>query len=157
MKALPKQLINKNVQLISRAGSTVTSQEPERIEKSKTSFIILSFANFFKFLAINNVQLLGRVGGDPQKKGTEDRPVVIFSLATHLNYRYESGEFLQKTEWHRVVCFKPGLRDTIMNYLKKGQRVHVTGRITYGEIKGDDGSTRFTTAINADEVIFFHQ
>ncbi|CAH0561235.1 unnamed protein product [Brassicogethes aeneus] len=121
------------------SSSTTTTQEPPRIEKT-----------------INNVQLLGRVGADPQKKGSEDHPIAVFSLATHSNYRYESGEFLQRTEWHRVVCFKPGLRETILNYLKKGQRVHVTGRITYGEIKGEDGRPRSTTAIAADDVIFFN-
>lgn len=96
------------------------------------------------------------MGADPQQKGTADHPVVIFSVATNTNYRYESGELLQRTEWHRVVCFKPGLRDTVLNYLKKGQRVHVTGRITYGEIKGEDGNVKNTTAIAADDVIFFN-
>lgn len=96
------------------------------------------------------------MGSDPTKRGTESHPIAVFSLATHTNYRYDSGEFMQRTDWHRVVCFKPGLRETILNYLKKGQRVHVTGRITYGEIKGDDGTTRATTAIAADDVIFFH-
>lgn len=100
--------------------------------------------------------MLGRVGADPQRKGSDEHPVVAFSLATHTNYRYETGEFLQRTEWHRIICFKPGLRETIMNYLKKGQRVHVTGRITYGEIKGEDGKGRTTTAIAADDVVFFH-
>lgn len=80
---------------------------------------------------------------------------MVFSLATHTNYRYESGDFLQRTEWHRIICYKPGLRDTIMNYLKKGQRVHITGRITYGEVTDEDGKTRATTAINADDIIFF--
>lgn len=101
------------------------------------------------------MQLLGRVGADPQKKGTPEHPVVVFSLATHTNYRYESGEFMQRTEWHRVVCFKPGLRETVLNFLKKGQRVHVTGRITYGEIKDENGKNKSTTAIAADDVIFF--
>jgi single-strand DNA-binding protein len=121
------------------SGTTTTDHEPPRIEKS-----------------INSVQLLGRVGGDPQKKGSEEHPVVVFSLATHTNYRYESGQFLQRTEWHRIICFKPGLRETILNFLKKGQRVHVTGRITYGEVTGEDGKSKATTAIAADDVIFFH-
>lgn len=38
------------------------------------------------FLAINKVTLLGRVGADPQKRGTQEHPVVVFSLATHQNY-----------------------------------------------------------------------
>lgn len=61
---------------------------------------------------------------------------------------------MQRTEWHRVVCFKPGLREIVLNYLKKGQRVFVTGRITYGEIKLEDGQVKGTTAIAADDVIF---
>lgn len=109
------------------------------------------------FLAINTVQLLGRVGADPQRKGTDTHPIAVFSMATHTNYRYESGEFLQRTEWHRIVCFKPGLRETVWSYLKKGQRVLVNGRITYGDVTGEDGKPRTTTSIAADDVIFLTQ
>lgn len=45
------------------------------------------------FAAVNNVTLLGRVGADPQKRGSTQHPVVIFSLATHTNYKYETGKF----------------------------------------------------------------
>lgn len=40
---------------------------------------------------MNQVCLLGRVGGDPQKRGSEEHPVVVFSLATHTNYKYDGG------------------------------------------------------------------
>lgn len=63
---------------------------------------------------------------------------------------------MQKTDWHRVCIFKPTLRETVYNYLKKGQRIYVSGRLTYGEVKDDSGNTRTTTAIVADEVVFFH-
>ncbi|XP_071452384.1 single-stranded DNA-binding protein, mitochondrial isoform X2 [Hetaerina americana] len=106
---------------------------------------------------LNQVTLLGRVGADPQKRGTEEHPVVMFSLATHHNYKYESGDFMQKTEWHRVVVFKPGLRDSVYQYLTKGQRVYVAGRLTYGDVKDDAGITRTTTAVVADDVIFFQR
>lgn len=43
------------------------------------------------FVGINNVTLLGRVGADPQKRGTSEHPLIIFSLATHTNYKYETG------------------------------------------------------------------
>lgn len=66
-----------------------------------------------------------------------------------------SGEFVQRTDWHRICVFKPILRDTVYTYLKKGQRVYVSGKITYGEIKDEDGNARTTTAIVADDVIFF--
>ncbi|XP_066254119.1 single-stranded DNA-binding protein, mitochondrial [Euwallacea similis] len=141
LKLLPSYSVNllRNCNAFRLASSaTSTQQEPAKLEKT-----------------INQVTLLGRVGGDPQRKGSEEHPVAIFSLATHTNYRYDSGEFLQRTEWHRVVCFKPGLRETVLNFLKKGQRVHVTGRITYGEVKDDEGASRSTTAIAADDIIFF--
>ncbi|XP_053698260.1 single-stranded DNA-binding protein, mitochondrial [Sabethes cyaneus] len=103
---------------------------------------------------VNTVTLLGRVGADPQKRGNESHPVVTFSLATHSNYRYESGDWIQKTDWHRVVVFKPALRESVINYLRKGQRTMVTGKINYGEITDQEGKQRSTTSIIADDVIF---
>ncbi|XP_061705761.1 single-stranded DNA-binding protein, mitochondrial [Cydia pomonella] len=104
---------------------------------------------------INQVTLLGRVGADPQKRGTEERPVVNFPLATHFNYKYESGDMLHRTDWHRVSVFKPGLRDTVYKYLKKGQRVYVMGKLSYGEIKTEDGQIRTASTVIADDIIFF--
>ncbi|XP_008543907.1 single-stranded DNA-binding protein, mitochondrial [Microplitis demolitor] len=104
---------------------------------------------------LNQVCLLGRVGGEPQKRGTEEHPVVVFSLATHTNYKYEGGDYVQRTDWHRICVFKPYLRDNVYSNLKKGQRILVNGRLSYGEIKDDNGNPRPTTAVIADEVIFF--
>ncbi|KAF7993183.1 hypothetical protein HCN44_006243 [Aphidius gifuensis] len=103
-----------------------------------------------------NVQLLGRVGADPQKRGSEQHPVVVFSLATHTNYKTD-GELTQKTDWHRVCVFKPNLREAIYQHLTKGQRVMVNGRLSYGEIKDDSGMTKPTTAIIADDIVFFQR
>lgn len=64
---------------------------------------------------------------------------------------------MQKTEWHRISVFKPNLRESILTYLKKGQRVYVTGKLTYGEVKGEDGNMRTAASIIADDVIFFQQ
>lgn len=62
---------------------------------------------------------------------------------------------MQKTDWHRVCVFKPSLRETVYNYLRKGQRVMVNGRLSYGELKGEDGNTKTTTSIIADDIVFF--
>uniref|UniRef100_A0A0K8TSF7 Putative single-stranded dna-binding protein n=1 Tax=Tabanus bromius TaxID=304241 RepID=A0A0K8TSF7_TABBR len=106
---------------------------------------------------LNSVTLLGRVGADPQKRGNEEHPVVTFSLATHNNYRYESGDWSQRTDWHRIVVFKPNLRESVLEYLKKGQRTLVQGRITYGEITDQEGKQRLSTSIIADDVVFFRE
>lgn len=71
-------------------------------------------------------------------------------------FRYESGDWVQRTDWHRVVVFKPQLRESVQNYLKKGQRTLVTGKISYGEITDAEGKTRQSTSIIADDVIFFN-
>lgn len=69
--------------------------------------------------------------------------------------RYESGDWVQRTDWHRIVVFKPALRDSVQQYLKKGQRAMITGKISYGEITDQEGKPRVSTSIIADEVIFF--
>ncbi|XP_015926644.2 single-stranded DNA-binding protein, mitochondrial isoform X1 [Parasteatoda tepidariorum] len=104
--------------------------------------------------SINHVTLLGRVGTNPQARGSEAKPVVIFTLATNTNYKYDSGEFQQKTDWHRITVFKPHLRDTVMEYLRKGTRVYVEGRILYGEFSDTSGVIHYTTTIVANDVIF---
>ncbi|CAJ1054550.1 single-stranded DNA-binding protein%2C mitochondrial [Xyrichtys novacula] len=77
--------------------------------------------------SINRVQLLGRVGQDPVMRQVDGRnPVTIFSLATNEMWRSGEGEgnpagdVSQKTTWHRVSVFKPGLRDVAYQYVKKG-------------------------------------
>lgn len=113
------------------------------------------YLNFVFFTALNQVTLLGRVGADPQKRGSEEHPVINFPLATHYSYKYESGDVLQRTDWHRISIFKPGLRDTVYKFLKKGHRVYITGKLSYGEVKMDDGQVRTASTIIADDVIFF--
>ncbi|XP_014674238.1 PREDICTED: single-stranded DNA-binding protein, mitochondrial-like [Priapulus caudatus] len=103
---------------------------------------------------INQVTLLGRVGADPMLRGTEQHPVVIFSMATNMVYTDANQERTQKAEWHRISIFKPTLREPMMNYLKKGMRVHVSGRLSYGMITDASGVQRSTTSIVADDVIF---
>lgn len=106
-----------------------------------------------------------------------EHPVVTFSLATNSNYRYSNGsstytlpvltfidvfisfivtgEIAQKSEWHRICVFKPGLRDSVYKFAGKGQRVLVQGRIIYGEFTDAGGTVRTTTSIVADDVIHF--
>ncbi|XP_014240119.1 single-stranded DNA-binding protein, mitochondrial [Cimex lectularius] len=103
---------------------------------------------------INNVTLLGRVGSVPVKKGTDKNSVVIFSIATHNNFRHETGEMVQKTDWHRICVFKPSLQELVFNNLKKGQRLHVSGRLTYGSSK-EENNYKQTASIIAEEIIFF--
>ena len=104
---------------------------------------------------LNQVTLLGRIGNDPQIRGSQAKPVTTFSLATNSVWRTEEfSEWQTKTEWHRVTVFKPSLQDAVYNFLSKGSRVHVSGRIMYGEITNQEGVKHKTTTIAAEEIIF---
>ncbi|KAJ0012636.1 hypothetical protein NQD34_016970 [Periophthalmus magnuspinnatus] len=112
--------------------------------------------------SINRVQLLGRVGQDPVMRQVEGRnPVTIFSVATNEMWRSGegemnpgSGDISQKTTWHRVSVFKPGLRDVAYQYVKKGSRVLVEGKLDYGEYVDKNQVRRQATTIIADNIVF---
>ncbi|XP_030633513.1 single-stranded DNA-binding protein, mitochondrial [Chanos chanos] len=111
--------------------------------------------------SINKVQLLGRVGQDPVMRQVEGRnPVTIFSVATNEMWRSGEGEssyagdVSQKTTWHRISVFKPGLRDVAYQYVKKGSRVFVEGKLDYGEYVDKNNVRRQATTIIADNIIF---
>ena len=109
--------------------------------------------------SINQVNLLGRVGVDPQLRGTDAHPVVAFSLATNIRYKPggpDSGnDYITKTEWHNVAVFKTSLRESALQTVTKGMRVLVQGRIMYGSIEDKQGNIRHTTTIVAEDVIKF--
>ncbi|XP_076196378.1 wee1-like protein kinase 2 isoform X3 [Aptenodytes patagonicus] len=111
--------------------------------------------------SMNRVQLLGRVGQDPIMRQVEGKnPVTIFSLATNEMWRTgdgdvtQGGDISQKTTWHRISVFRPGLRDVTYQYVKKGARLYVEGKIDYGEYTDKNNVRRQATTIIADNVIF---
>ena len=105
--------------------------------------------------SVNSVTLLGRVGMEPAMRGSEEQPVTTFSLATN-SYWKSAGEteWRNKTEWHNIVVFKPGLREVAFNNITKGTRLHVTGKLTYGKYVDRNGVERQTTSIICDDFIF---
>ncbi|XP_048863030.1 single-stranded DNA-binding protein, mitochondrial [Brienomyrus brachyistius] len=114
--------------------------------------------------SINRVQILGRVGQDPLMRQVDGRnPVTIFSVATNEMWRSGEGETTpggdvsQKTTWHRVSVFKPGLRDVAYQYVKKGSRVLVEGKLDYGEYVDKNSVRRQATTIIADNIIFLSE
>ncbi|XP_066854248.1 wee1-like protein kinase 2 isoform X3 [Anser cygnoides] len=111
--------------------------------------------------SMNRVQLLGRVGQDPIMRQVDGKnPVTIFSLATNEMWRTgeneeaQGGDISQKTTWHRISVFRPGLRDVTYQYVKKGSRLYVEGKLDYGEYTDKNNVRRQATTIVADNVIF---
>uniref|UniRef100_A0A8C5KNZ3 Single-stranded DNA-binding protein, mitochondrial n=1 Tax=Jaculus jaculus TaxID=51337 RepID=A0A8C5KNZ3_JACJA len=106
--------------------------------------------------SLNRVQLLGRVGQDPVMRQVDGKnPVTIFSLATNEMWRsgdseaYQIGDVSQKTTWHRISVFRPGLRDVAYQYVKKGSRIYVEGKVDYGEYMDKNNVRRQATTIIA--------
>ena len=98
--------------------------------------------------------LSGNIGQDPETRRTQGgTSVTSFTLATSRNWKDESGERKQQTEWHRITVFgKNG--ENVAKYCKKGSKVSVQGRIHYSEYTDCDGNKKYATEIIADEVYF---
>jgi len=112
--------------------------------------------------SVNHVTLLGRVGSEPQMRGNDSNPVTVFSLATNSMWKTPNPGpsdpvWTTRTDWHNVAVFKPRLRDQAFNYIVKGTRVHVTGRIVYGEVVDKAGVRRHTTTIAAEDIIYLNR
>ncbi|BFZ05119.1 hypothetical protein BsWGS_08158 [Bradybaena similaris] len=106
---------------------------------------------------VNRVTLIGRVGRDPEHRGSSEHPCLIFPLATNMVYRKADGERMVKTDWHRVAVFRPGLRDGIASKLIKGDRLFVEGSLAYNKYSDQDNKVQNTVSINADEILLLRR
>ena len=99
---------------------------------------------------INKVELLGRVGTEPEMKYTPNGTAVTqLRLAT--DRRRQDGE--TEADWHSIVCWGK-VAEAVNQYVGKGQRVYVSGRLVQNRWEGDDGQRRYRTEIHASEVVF---
>ena len=99
---------------------------------------------------INRVELLGRVGADPELRRTQSGTAVVqLRLAT--DHRREHGN--SETDWHTVVCWARQAA-AVSEYVHKGDRVYVAGRLNQHSWQSDDGQRRQTTEVHANEVVF---
>jgi single-strand DNA-binding protein len=102
---------------------------------------------------VNKVILVGNLGKDPEAI-TFDNGVkkVSFSLATSESYKDKEGNKIDQTEWHNIVLWR-GLADVAEKYLIKGSQVYIEGKIRTRSWDDKDGNKRYTTEINADNLI----
>ncbi len=99
---------------------------------------------------INRVELLGRVGADPEMRHTQsDTPVTQLRLAT--DRRRQNEETI--TDWHSVVCWGK-LAEAVHQYVGKGDRLYVAGRLVQSSYEAQDGQRRYRTELHAQEVVF---
>jgi len=102
--------------------------------------------------SINKVILLGRLGGDPEIRLTQDgNKIATFSIATSESWKDKNtNEKKEKTEWHRIVIFSPGLSNIAEKYLKKGSRVYIEGKMQYGKYTDQTGMEKQTSEVALD-------
>ena len=100
--------------------------------------------------SLNKVQLIGRLGADPEiKQMVNGKNVARLSIATSQSLKDKnSGEKKEKTEWHRIVIFNEGLVNVVQQYLKKGANVYVEGQLSTRKWKDEStGQDKYSTEV----------
>ena len=102
---------------------------------------------------INKVILIGNLGRDPEMRYTQNQTAVAnFSVATSERWTDRAtNERREQTERHRVVCFQR-LAEICGEYLHKGSKVYIEGRLQTRSWEGQDGQTRYTTEVVARDM-----
>ncbi len=107
--------------------------------------------------SLNKVMLIGNVGAEPEIRTTgSGTKMAKVSLATNRVYNDRSGQRQEKTEWHRLT-FWDRLADLVEQYVHKGDRLYVEGRIEYSQTEDDQGGTRYWTDIIVREMVLLGQ
>jgi single-strand DNA-binding protein len=104
--------------------------------------------------SLNKIMVIGNLGTDPEMRFTPSgNQVTSFRLAATRNYTTSEGERRQETEWFTVTTWGKQA-ETCNQFLAKGRRAYVEGRLRTSSWEGQDGQKRFKTEIIADRVIF---
>ena len=105
-------------------------------------------------MSVNKVILVGNVGKDPEVRYVDQNtPVANLTLATtERGYTTQSGTVIpDRTEWHNVVVWR-GLAKVVEGYVRKGTSLYIEGKIRTRNWQDQNGATRYTTEIYADDL-----
>ncbi len=102
---------------------------------------------------VNKVILIGNLGADPETRYAPSGTAIanIRLATTDARRDKETGEQVERTEWHNVVFFNR-LAEIVSEYLRKGSQVYVEGRLQTRKWQDRDGNDRYTTEIIADQM-----
>lgn len=100
----------------------------------------------------NSVQLIGRLGKDPEVKVFGEKKKATFSMATSDSYKNQKGEKVEDTQWHNVVIWGK-LAGIAEKYLKKGTEVAIEGKLVHRIYETDKGEKKFFTEINVNDLV----
>jgi len=102
---------------------------------------------------LNRAMIIGNLTRDPEVRNTPTgQTVASFGVATNLVWNDPSGQRQEKVEFHNVVAWRK-LAEICGQYLKKGQRVYIEGRLQTRDWVGQDGVRRYRTEIIAENMI----
>lgn len=98
---------------------------------------------------VNKVILIGNLGKDPEIRTTQDgREIANITIATSESWTDKnSGERREKTEWHKVAIFNPGLVGLAKKYLHKGSKVFIEGQLQTRKWQDNTGQDRYVTEV----------
>ena len=103
--------------------------------------------------SLNRVQLIGNLTRDPELRYTPTGAAVCtFSLATNRSWTSDNGEKHEEADFHRIVAWNK-LAELCNQFLTKGRKVYVEGRLTTRNWTGQDGSQKSTTEVVIDDMI----
>jgi single-strand DNA-binding protein len=103
--------------------------------------------------SLNKVMLIGNLGSDPEIRMTPSgTKVAKLSIATNRTFQDRTGQQQEKTEWHRLTFFGK-LADVVEQWVHKGDRLYVEGRLEYSQTQDDQGVTKYWTDIVVTEMV----
>ncbi|HEX5547914.1 MAG TPA: single-stranded DNA-binding protein [Ktedonobacterales bacterium] len=101
---------------------------------------------------LNKIMLIGNLGRDPELSYTPSgKAIAKFSLAVSRRRRDESGEQREETQWFNIVAWER-LAETCNNYLHKGSKVYIEGRMTSRKYTDKDGVERTAWEVTATDM-----
>ncbi len=99
----------------------------------------------------NSVQLIGRLGKEPDVRDNNDKKKATFSIATTDTYKNQKGEKVQDTQWHNIVVWGK-LAGIVEKYLKKGQEVALEGKLVH-RVYESNGEKKYMTEVNVNDLV----
>jgi single-strand DNA-binding protein len=101
----------------------------------------------------NRVQLIGRVGQDPEVKTLEGgKKLAHITIATNDVYIKENGDKVEQTEWHRITAWGK-TAEIIEKFVTKGKEIGIEGKLTHRSYDDKNGEKRYITEVVANEVL----
>lgn len=103
--------------------------------------------------SLNRATIIGNLGHDPELRTTpQGVPVCTIRVATTESFKDKTDNWQEQTEWHSVVLWDR-LATVAHDYLKKGSKVYVEGKIKTRQYEGKDGITRNVTELIGNNII----